>query len=172
MNAAVVFFSYQGTTQRIAEELAKELDAKTIPISIVDTGDTPETYTWRDHLVQLSPKPEISHTEFVADEYDLIVLGTPVWSGSMAPAIRSFLDVHEFFRRTLALFCSYERRVGNALSEIRRALSGNTILDEARFRTIGAETLPPDHIRRWARSLVTLPTHPEIEEASLGRTTA
>lgn len=174
MNVAVVFFSYEGSTQRIAEDLAVQLEATAVPILITDTGNDLETYTWRSHSIQLSRTPLISHPDFDADEFDLIILGTPIWSGAIAPALRSFLETHEFFRHCFALFCCYERRVGNALADARRHLSGNTIIDEARFRTSDGDFAGATHrkIIEWARVLVERSESIRLEEVPLGRETS
>jgi|GEM_PF-2143440 len=175
MNAAVVFFSYEGNTRRIADDLVEDLDATAIPLTVTDTGDDPEIYTWRNHVIHVSQTPTIRHPEFEPEEYDLIVLGTPVWSGSISPALRSFLDSQEFFRRRFALFCCYERRVGSALSDIRDRLAGNTIVDEARFCTTEryAASMTRDRIREWARTLCAdIPgSGVPQEEVALGRKT-
>lgn len=175
MNAAVVFFSYEGNTRRIADDLVEDLDATAIPLSIADIGTDPETYTWRNHVIHVSQSPTIQHPEFDQDEYGLIVLGTPVWSGSISPALRSFLDSQEFFRRRFALFCCYERRIGNALSDIRHRLKGNTIVDEARFCTTDryASSMTRGRIREWAQSLLVGTADAEIvrEEVASGRKT-
>ena len=54
-------------------------------------------------------KPPLQPCSFDADEYERVILGTPVWAGRMAPPMRSFLDKNrEILRgKKLAVFaCS------------------------------------------------------------------
>ncbi len=171
MNSAIVFFSHRGSTRRIAQILAQELDATIIELSVHPSleSDTLETYTWRTEEVVSPVTPAISYPEFNPDDYDLVILGSPVWSGTIAPALRSFLEGQEMFRQRIALYCCYERRVGNSFTDAHRYLRGNAIVDEARFCTIDDAAVYADAIQ-WARDLVERVAVDGAEETRVGRT--
>jgi flavodoxin len=158
MNAAVVFFSYEGNTRLVADELAERLDATLVEVSPVpaDDRDEAETYTWKHHIVSSPSTPDIRHSEFDPAEFDLIVLGTPVWSGTIAPPIRSFLERHELFRCTCAIYCCYDGRVGSTLHDLEDTLSGNTIVASERFRTPRTRDIETvrTYVNRWADEIV------------------
>lgn len=158
MKAAVVYFSYQGTTRRIAEAIAAELDAATVELTPVRRRTPPpdrRTFTWGDGEVSMAERPEIAHREFDFGSVDLLVVGTPVWAGSMAPPVRSFLTAHEFFRRTFALFCCYSGRVSAALDHMEDLLIGNEVIDTLALREPrrGDHDEIVDRAGRWAATL-------------------
>ncbi len=171
MKSAVVFFSYDGNTRYLAGEISRELDSDLIELSVVQQYNATEkqTFAWRTRQVSTSPMPEVTFSDFSFHDTDLIIVGTPVWAGSMAPAIRSFLRSHDFFRNNFALFACYAGRVGSALQHMKDMLIGNTIIGELSIR----EPLQRDRERAssdvtmWARQLFDTLHQPQEKEASL-----
>ena len=171
MKSAVVFFSYDGNTRYLAGEISRELDSELIELSVVRNRNVADrkTFAWRTRQVSASQTPEVRFPDFSFRDADLIVVGTPVWAGSMAPAIRSFLHSHDFFRTNFALFACYAGRVGSALQHMKDMLIGNTIVGELSIRE------PLQHDRRnasnevtmWARQLFDTLHQPQQKEASL-----
>lgn len=171
MKSAVVFFSYDGNTRYLAGEISRELDSELLELSVVRQRNATdrETFAWRTRQVLTSPMPEVRFPDFAFHDADLIVVGTPVWAGSMAPAIRSFLRSHDFFRTNFALFACYAGRVGSAIQHMKDMLIGNTIVGELSIR----EPLQHDRegashdVTMWARQLFDTLHQPRQKEASL-----
>lgn len=171
MKSAVVFFSYDGNTRYLAGKISRELNSELIELSVVRQRHATdrETFAWRTRQVSTSPIPEVRFADFAFHEADLIVVGTPVWAGSMAPAVRSFFRSYDFFRTNFALFACYAGRVGSALQHMKDMLIGNTIIGELSIRE------PLQHNREgashevtmWARQLFDTLQQPQRKEASL-----
>ena len=158
MKTAVVFFSYQGTTRHIAHAVAGEIGATPVELEpVVHRRSARErtTFAWGSHQIRMPAPPEITHDDYSFHSADLIVVGTPVWGGSMAPPVRAFLRNHEFFRRSFALFSCYAGRAGNAIPHMRDLLIGNSIIGELALREPRDGTLDAvtDEARRWAQAL-------------------
>lgn len=51
-------------------------------------------------------KPKLKPYQVCIEDYDLIVIGTPVWAGRNAPPINTFLRDHPIKGKTAALFAS------------------------------------------------------------------
>ena len=92
MKSLIVYYSLEGNTKLIADNLAKITDADLLPLKVVNDlpKNSPMRYVngGRDVLMKHAPalKTEIPDLS----SYDFIVIGSPVWAGSFAPAIRSF----------------------------------------------------------------------------------
>lgn len=159
MNAAVVFFSLDGNSRMLAGEICDELGADSIEITVPRkrrvVGELRD-FVWGTREIRMTETPEIRMREYDFASADLIVIGTPVWSGSMAPAIRSFLASREFFRQTFAVYACYSGRCGGAIHHVKDALIGNDVIGELPIRDPlqqDRETIRRD-VRAWARSLV------------------
>jgi flavodoxin len=89
MKTLVVYYSKTGKTRRLAEEIAKQLCCDIE--EIVDRKDRSGTTGWfsgsRDAFRKF-----LTDIEFSKDpsEYDLIIIGTPVWSFGITPAMRTY----------------------------------------------------------------------------------
>ena len=171
MNAAVVFFSYQGNTRRFASVIGECLDASVIELSTVrrrhSVGER-SRYIWGGDQIMMSNLPQITHEDYDFSAADLIVVGTPVWGGTMAPPVRSFLTSREFFRTNFALFTTYAGRCGSALRDMEDLLVGNTILDTLLLREPNSmeEDTTLARAQQWGLDLRTTMEDPERKEAS------
>jgi len=108
MKSLVVFYSRTGTTKKVAESIAKKLEADIE--EIVDLTDRKGALGFilggRDALRK---KPtEIKKPEKNPADYDLVVIGTPVWASTMAPAIRVYFSTAKI--KSSAFFCTYGGR--------------------------------------------------------------
>ncbi|MBD3252652.1 hypothetical protein GF386_02895 [Candidatus Pacearchaeota archaeon] len=92
MKSLVVYYSRTGNTQIIAEEIAKRLKGKVE--KIIDkknrNGFLNFLKAGRDGFLKKSTETQ-KHTNNPYD-FDLLIIGTPVWAGKITPAIRVYLN--------------------------------------------------------------------------------
>lgn len=99
MKIAVVYYSMLGNTQyavdKAAEILSNQNQVDVIRIepkkAYPDKGAI--KFIWGGKCAFMGEKPTLKPYEFDIDKYDHIIIGTPVWAGTFAPPIRSF--IHE-----------------------------------------------------------------------------
>lgn len=105
MKTLVVFYSRTGTTKNMAELIAKKLHADID--EIVDKknrkGILGFIFGGRDAMKQ--SLTEISVSKNPAD-YDLVVIGTPVWVGASTPAFRTYLNQYKKDLKKTAVFAT------------------------------------------------------------------
>ncbi len=93
MRTAVVFYSLSGNTAMVAGELAAGMDADLIEIkpekAYPDKGFRKFLYGGKSAV--MAETPGLMPYSFHPENYDLVVLGFPVWAGNVAPPIRSFV---------------------------------------------------------------------------------
>ncbi|MDR0876702.1 MAG: hypothetical protein LBN21_01510 [Treponema sp.] len=77
--------------------------------------------------------PKLKPYTVSIDDYDLIILGGPVWAGSPAPALQSFLGETKIRGKKLGLFVCHGGGKGKALDTLKALLPGNTIAGETDF---------------------------------------
>ena len=106
MSTLIVYFSLEGNTAYIADELARRLEADTlrlVPREAYHTGGF-KKYFWGGKSAVMSEAPELEPYDVDPAGYDLIILGTPVWAGRCAPPLRTFLARHSLAGRYVAAF--------------------------------------------------------------------
>lgn len=64
------------------------------------------------------------------DEYDNIIIGTPCWFGSYAPAIHTFLSDNKISGKNIYLFVCNGGNMRNTWHNFEKALKGNTIVSK------------------------------------------
>lgn len=134
MKTLVVYYSLDGNTKFIAEAIASELGADILALR--PKKEVPKNFLkfiWGGRQVMLAKKPELESLDKPAGDYDLIILGTPVWVGTFAPPIRSFLAQSGLKGKKLALFCTFGGNEGKTFTELRAGLEGNEILSQIGF---------------------------------------
>ena len=135
MKSLVLFYSFSGNARLIAETVAKGLNAdleELKPVRPLNASGAGYVMWGLRQLVSQS-KPPLFPLEHDLDAYDLIVIGTPVWSYTVAPPIRTFLEEYRFTGKKTALFCCHGGNYGKALDDMKNALAGNEIVGSADF---------------------------------------
>ena len=101
----IVYYSRSGTTARVGHALAQRLGAA--EVTIQDQRAQGRVPVWRAALDRLlNTLPPIAPITAPLENYDLIVLGTPVWGGRAAAPVRRFLKEYGPRLPAVAFFCT------------------------------------------------------------------
>ncbi|MCW1359761.1 flavodoxin [Campylobacter sp. US33a] len=74
-------------------------------------------------------KPELLNAELNFDDYDMIFLGTPIWSGGIASPVRTFLSQYDFSSKIIAPFCTQVKdSIEGCIDDIRKIAPNAQIL--------------------------------------------
>ena len=88
-----VYFSRTGKTEALVQDIARELGCEAVKLE--DGVDRSGLGGWlRSGMQAMARKvPEVKkpETALPLSEYDLVILGTPVWAGRCSAPVRSFL---------------------------------------------------------------------------------
>lgn len=110
----VVYFSAQGHTEEVANQIASDLDADIFEITPVDAY-TEEDLDWTDdnsrvtneHNDESLRDVELETTEVPDwDSYDTVLIGYPIWWGIAAWPVNSFVEANDFTGKTVIPFCT------------------------------------------------------------------
>lgn len=105
MKTIIVYYSLEGNTDHAAKALAAELGADLLRLETVTpyptTGAKKFLLGGRDAMTGV--KPELKPYTFEADAYDTVVIGTPLWAWTYAPALATFLADNDVKGKKLAL---------------------------------------------------------------------
>ncbi|MDR0732137.1 MAG: NAD(P)H-dependent oxidoreductase [Treponema sp.] len=157
MSTLIVYYSYTGNSGLVAGVLQNALKAETLELKLADDGERKglAKYLWGGKMVFSRAKPPLKPYRADWENYDLIIIGGPVWAGSPAPALLTFLDETGIRGKKVVLFCCHRGGKGKALDKLKALLPGNTFAGERDFviprGANQSEAL--ESVRAWAKTL-------------------
>jgi flavodoxin len=102
----VVYYSQDGATRNVANVLADELDCAVEELveARERTGKFAVLRSAYDGLFGRSTK--LKRVRHRPEHYDLVVVGTPIWSAAVSAPVRTYLEQHRREFRRLAFFAT------------------------------------------------------------------
>jgi len=106
MNGLIVYFSRTGRTRKVAEAIqaATGFDLE----EIKEEGGRGGPLGWLKSGMESTRRmlPKIKPLALDPSEYDIVVIGTPMWAANMSSPIRAFITEHKNDINKTALFCT------------------------------------------------------------------
>ncbi len=130
MKSLVVFYSRTGTTKYVAETIAAELGSDVEEIVDLKSREGRLGYMGAGADSMRGKETEIAPTKRAPAEYELIVIGTPIWAWSPTPAIRTYLKRNDLSGKKVALFFTFDGSLREAAEKTRALLINSTIVSE------------------------------------------
>lgn len=94
MKTVIVYYSLNGNTKYVAEQIAARLGADIVEIrpekAFPDKGF--KKFLWGGKSAVMGERPELVPYDLNTADYDRFILGTPVWASSFAPPMRTFVE--------------------------------------------------------------------------------
>ena len=150
----VAYFSCTGTTKAVAEKIA-ELTGGDLyeivpsdPYTSADLNYNNSNCRANREMNDPSARPVIAGDNIDLSAYDTVIIGYPIWWGTMPRIINTFLDTYDLSGKTVLPFCtSGGSGVSSSVSDIRSAEPGATVKDG--LRASGANDR---NLESWLRS--------------------
>ena len=157
----VLFASRSGNTERMANEICKQLDCDILEVE-------PETAYDNDYNAMLSraqkelaairqgnfPPVKTSMESF--DGYDIVFVGYPIWYGSMATPMQTFLHSHasKLAGKRIALFAtSGSSGISTSVNEARGLCPDATIIDRTLLLTSSGLSQMTPRVSSWLEEI-------------------
>lgn len=128
----IVYFSYTNNTKTMAELIQKKLncDILRIETKVPYSNDYQTVVDDEQNSEASNHIPEIKDININLDDYDTIILGTPVWWYRPCPAIRAFLTKYNLKDKTIIPFATNAGWLGRTFKEIETIANKSTIKNE------------------------------------------
>ena len=151
----VTYFSASGVTRNVAENIAKVVEGDLFEIEPKEKY-TREDLDWRNKKSRSSVemqnreyRPEIKEKSIDISNYDIILIGFPIWWGVAPTVVNTFLESRDFSGKTLIPFCtSGGSGMAYCENDLRRTYPNYTWKEGKRL--IGNEDR--DFIEEWIRN--------------------
>lgn len=156
MKTLILYYSYTGNTKSIADMINKKIggDTERIDTVVAYEGDYNSVVDQGHKEVNQGYMPEIKPLSVNLDDYDTIVLGTPVWWYTFAPAVKTLLTNNSFAGKTIYPFATNGGWIGHTFEDIKALCKGadvkkgiNIEFDTDNLRTSVSE------IEKWVNNI-------------------
>lgn len=109
MKTLIVYYSYEGNTELIAKAISDTFHFDCISIKPIKEMKSKgfAKYVWGGGQVVMKIVPKIEPININLDEYDFIIIGSPIWAGTYAPPIRSFIESTGCSSKKIAYFYTH-----------------------------------------------------------------
>ncbi|MBU7017822.1 MAG: NAD(P)H-dependent oxidoreductase [Theionarchaea archaeon] len=125
MKALVIYYSRTGNTETVAEALAAALQCDKEAIIDTKKRSGPLGYVSSGRDAKQESLTVIEDIKRDVSEYDLVIIGTPVWAGRVSTPVRTFIHQHKNLKRVAFFTTQGSEDPGEALKDM-EALSGKT----------------------------------------------
>ena len=127
----VIYYTWAGHTKAMAEIISNLTGAALLEIN----PTTPYSDNYNTVVVQAKKEiqdgylPSIKTSDYDLTRFDTIYIGTPIWWGTMAPPLASFLKEQDFKGKTIMPFSTHGGGgKGHCDSDIEKLCSGAQIM--------------------------------------------
>ena len=153
----IVYYSYTGNTKQIAHQLADQLHADLAEIRTAApyTGSYDQVVDQGAEETRRGYEPLILPLDKDPAGYDVILLGTPVWWYTFAPAVKTFLSQTDLTGKVVRPFVTNGGWIGHTEQDIAAACPGARVEKAINIRFNGKRLSTPEaDICSWAEKVV------------------
>jgi flavodoxin len=139
MKTLIVFYSYDGNSAMVAQELQEALGegCDVLPLALEAEGGKPRSglakFLWGGRLALSRANPTLEPYDKSIDGYDLLIFGGAVWAGAPVPALKTFIAETKPSGKRIGLFLCHAGGPGKAMDKLKAMLPGNDIVGTIDF---------------------------------------
>lgn len=152
----VIYYSLTGRTRLIAKTIAKEIGADVEEIRPVKHYPLRGAwlYVYGGMQALFGMTTPIDGLILNVEDYDTMIIGSPVWAGKMAPPMRTFLTQAQLAGKRTAFFCtSGGGGSSEFLKEMRELAKGEFVGELGVKMSPKVADAAVKQAKAWARSL-------------------
>lgn len=151
----VVYFSHTGNTREMAMQIKDATGADSfeiIPVKAYPTGYR-ACVEQAEREIKANYKPELVSLPDNIDQYDIIFVGSPCWSGTIAPPVATFLSSLDLSGKTIIPFMTHhDSGMGRSENEIKKLCPDATLLKGLPIVGSKVKNSNPE-ILKWLREI-------------------
>lgn len=159
ISSLVVYFSWSGHTENVANVIAEQTGADIFEI-IPQTPYSDDYNTLLDLAQEEQSndaRPIISGSIANINQYDIVYVGFPIWWGDMPMLLYTFFDTYDLSGKTIVPFCtSGGSGLSNTVNTITELEPDATVLAGLHIGSSSASE-PGDAVSEWLNELGLVP---------------
>ena len=158
MKKLIIFYSLDGNTKFISENIAEEIGADILelkPVKEISRNSFTKLFAGGKQAM-MKAEPDLQPYDIKWQDYDVIFIGTPVWAWTFAPALRTFFKDHAIKNKKIGLFCCHGGGPGKIFEKMEEKLEGNEIVGKIMFKDPLKHDKENDAqiAKEWAKKLI------------------
>lgn len=163
----VIYYSNTGNTKAACKALQEKIDADVIEIK--DLKNNPGKLTMKTNKkLNLVMDTKIDPETIDISKYSSFILGSPIWMGTLSPAIRKFLSLNKFEGKKVAILTTTNAHENEKMQEKNKNLikqSGGKVIGY--YQVLAMEEKDGKKVERNIENIVedALKFAPEIQKA-------
>jgi flavodoxin len=156
LKSLVVYYSRTGAAKFVAETIAAELGSDIEEIVDLKSREGKLNYMGAAGDASRGKETKIGPINRVPSDYDLIIIGTPIWAWSPTPAIRTYIKNNNFSGKKVALFFTYENNLRQAIGKTKALLPNSIFAGELTLaKALNDKEETANKIAAWCNTLKT-----------------
>lgn len=145
IRACVIFYSFSGITRRVAEGIRNSSGCDFIEVRARTPYTALTAYTKGILHSRKETCDPIEPAEIDVSDYDLLIIGTPVWASKPAPPANTLVRALKGCEGKMAVvFTTYLNQPGEALQILSKTLAGRGVRVMAEISLDAEDTKNPD----------------------------
>lgn len=132
----VAYFSYSGTTKRVADALGEKIGADLFEIKT--QKEYSNVYTESNREIRKNEKPELADAVEQPEAYDIVFVGYPVWWHATPAPVNTFLESYDWKGKLIIPFCtSGESDIDETMPTFLNSCEGLAVHEGKRIQGVG-----------------------------------
>lgn len=150
----IAYFSHSGNTKIVASQIKEATGGDMFEI-IPEKAYSTDYQTVVDQAkkeINAGFKPALKAMPENIDKYDVIIVGSPCWWGTIAPPIATFLSGCNLPGKTILPFMTHEgSRMGHTVEDIKKLCPKSTVVEGLPVRGGRVKDATPE-VLKWLRT--------------------
>lgn len=155
MKSLIVFYSRTGNARFVAQTIAAEIGADTE--ELVDLKKRTGVIGWlrSGSDARRGKETELEPIAKSSVDYDLIVVGTPIWAGRPTPAVTTYLKKNDLAGKKVAAFFVKDGKKPEGVEQIRALVPNSDYLGEITvISALKKKEASESQVLNWCKTLV------------------
>ena len=153
----IVYYSLTGNTQFIADSIKEAIDADVQVIKPIKdlNPNSGSRFLWGGMQATMKKKPELEPLKYDPSDYDMIIIGSPVWAWTISPPIRTFISNYDLNEKDIALWMCCAGDGSKAMNRFKEELKNANIKGKIIFQEPLNKNTDEEKSKamKWAKSL-------------------
>jgi len=129
MKTLIIYYTRTGNAKFAAETIAAELGADLEEVVDLKNRQGRLAFMSNGRDAMQGKETQIAPTTRNLTDYDLVIIGQPIWAGNPTPAIRTYLNKNDLSGKKVALFFS-DSGLGQAVEKTKALMPNSTFIGE------------------------------------------
>jgi flavodoxin len=125
MKTLIVYYTRTGNARFVAETIAATIGADVEEVVDLKKRSGSLGFLSGGKDATQGKETQIGETKRSPKDYELIILGTPVWASAPTPAIRTYINHNDFSDKKVALFFTCGKENQKAIEKTKALLNNN-----------------------------------------------